>query len=122
MEKLSKLSWTLVGVRPTEGSPDGKLEEETIQKMLNEAFEDGKTYDLFLCGEVVQDKKAALPEMEDGYFMLKAGMPELEYGDYGIISSHEEGDLLFVATELDEETISQINAQDISGNTNIAQA
>lgn len=116
----NKLSWVLVGIRPkNEGE---KLPEETVERMLHDSFSEGVEYDLFLCGEVVQDKKAPLGEMESGYYMLKAGMPDLAYGDYGIIASHEEGDMLFVAMEMDPETISTINAQDISGNTNRAQA
>jgi hypothetical protein len=115
MENQSKISWVLVGIRSkNEGE---QVEKEVAEKMLSEAFLPGKIYQLFLCGALVEDKSGTLEEMENGYKILLAGMEDYEYGDYGIISTHEEGNLLFMPVELSDEEIQQIDAQNLSGNT-----
>jgi hypothetical protein len=95
---LSKVSWVLVGVRANNETP---VTEEQMTKMVNEAFIEGKRYTLFLCGEEV-DKSGDLKEMEDGYYLLKAGMKDYKDGDYCIISTHPEGSLLFLPKEIEE--------------------
>ena len=107
--KISKFSWVLVGVRP---SSEDQLSEETAQKMLTEAFLPGRSFTLFLCGAEI-DKQGTLEEMEDGLEILMKGMEDYNHGDYCIISKHEEGNLLFMPLEPEEE-----NAQEISGDTN----
>lgn len=111
--EISKLTWVLVGVRPS--NPDTPISQEQSQKMLMEAFLPEKLYKLFLCGQEVPDKPATLKEMEDGYFLIRAGLPDYEIGDYCIISSHEEGNLLFAPIEANE--LDTSNAQDIGGNS-----
>jgi hypothetical protein len=109
MEKqnnVSDVSWVLVGVRPR---TEEKLEEEVLQKLMVESFQNERSYGLFLCGVQV-DKKGSLDEMEEGFRMIKQNLEEYKDGDYCIISEHEEADLLFLPTIIEE------NAQDISGN------
>ena len=106
---ISKYSWVLVGVRP---STEDTISEETAQKMLTEAFLPGRSFTLFLCGAEI-DKQGTLEEMEDGLEILMKGMEDYNHGDYCIISKHEEGNLLFMPLEPEEE-----NAQEISGDTN----
>ena len=112
MEKKSNLaessvSWALVGVRPFGEEP---LSDAVVHKMLMEAFLEGKTYKLFLCGTEV-DKTGTLVEMEEGYLLLKKNMEEYNDGDYCIISSHDEGSLLFLPTQIEESDV-----KDLSGN------
>lgn len=95
---VSTVSWALVGVRPHE---EGSLPDEIVHKMTMEAFLEGKIYKLFLCGTEV-DKTGTLAEMEEGYLLLKKNMEEYRDGDYCIISSHDEGSLLFLPTQIDE--------------------
>ena len=106
-QDLSKVSWVLVGVRP---AGDEALAEDVISRMLTEAFEEKRAYKLFLCGVEV-DKQGTLTEMEDGYLLLKSQLKEYKDGDYCIISTHVEGSLLFLPTELEE------NAKNIIGDT-----
>ena len=110
-EKISNISWVLVGVRPNTSEP---ASEETVQKMLMEAFLPGKIYKLFLCGVEV-DKEGNLEEMEEGFLMLKSKMEEYNDGDYCIISQHEEGNLLFLPTIIDDDV------KDFSGNIDTVQ-
>lgn len=107
MEKQSNVSWVLVGVRPKN---EEQLDEATLNKMAMEAFMEGKIYKLFLCGTEV-DKSGTLIEMEDGYNLIKKNLEEYKDGDYCIISSHEEGNLLFMPKEIED------NAEDLIGNT-----
>ena len=106
MNNVSNVSWVLVGVRPR---TEEKLPEEILQKILEEAFQPERTYKLFLCGAEI-DKEGTLHEMEEGYKLLKKQMEEYKEGDYCIISVHEEADLLFLPTEIED------NAKDLSGN------
>lgn len=96
MEKMSRINWMLTGIRPKEGET---LPEETVNRMLNEAFLDGVKYDLFLCGGLV-DKQGTLEEMEDGLELVASDMDEYQVGDYGIISNHSEGSLLFFPVDI----------------------
>lgn len=92
MEKKSKYSWALVGIRcPGEEKPD----EQEVQKMLEESFLPGKLFQLFLCGAEV-DKSGTLEEMEDGLDLIIEKMTDYHEDDYGIISLHEKGSLLFL--------------------------
>lgn len=109
----SKLGWVMVGLRPIK--PGTPVTEEMVQKMLMEAFLPDKVYKLFLIGEIIEDRSGTLKEMEDGYYILRAGMPDYQNGDYCIISSHEEGNLLFMPIESNNELLQ--NAQNISGNS-----
>ena len=109
MEKQSNVSWVLVGVKPT---GEEQLEEKVLHKMNMEAFMPDRTYKLFLCGIEV-DKTGTLVEMEEGYELLKKNLEEYNDGDYCIISSHEEGSLLFLPIEIKEE-----DAKNLIGNTN----
>lgn len=124
MEKQSNIAWVLAGIRPkntdgplTEGSvvETPKIEDAVLRTMLEEAFLPGRTFTLFLCGAFVDDKVGTLEEMELGYKMIRNGMEEYEFGDYGIVSFHEEGNLLFMPIE-DLENLEE-DAQNISGNT-----
>ena len=56
---MSNINWMLTGIKPKEGET---LPEETVNKMLNEAFLEDVKYDLFLCGALV-DKQGTLEEM-----------------------------------------------------------
>ena len=99
MEK-SEISWALVG---SKSKLDNELTEDHIQKMLAEAFLLEKNYQLFLYGIPIE-KTGSLEEMEEGYQLMKTETEKLEIGEYGIISDHEEGNLLFIAIEINEET------------------
>jgi hypothetical protein len=94
----SEISWVLVGVRPRGDEP---LQEEVLHKIMEESFQEDRTYSLFLCGTEV-DKTGTLEEMEEGYRMIKKGVEDYTEGDYCIISKHDEGDLLFMPAVLDE--------------------
>lgn len=107
----SDVSWVLVGVRPRD---EEKLPEETLQRMMEDSFSEGKVYKLFLCGVEV-DKEGTLDEMEEGFKMVKKNMDEYNDGDYCIISRHEEGDLLFLPVILEDD------AKEVSGNTDSLQ-
>ena len=131
MENESKIHWVLTGIRVKGAEPeivegeavlpdDQKLPQEIVNKLLVEAFMPGKRYKLFLCGAMVE-KDGNLEEMEEGYHTLLEGMEDYQYGDYGIISEHEEADLLFMPAELSDEEIAEINAQDLSGDTDPVQ-
>ncbi len=106
---ISRHSWVLVGIRPTEGDT---IPEENVQRMLAEAFLPERTFSLFLCGAEI-DKQGTLEEMEAGLDLLVQGMDDYNIGDYCIISKHEEGSLLFMPLEPEEE-----NAKEISGDSN----
>ena len=106
---ISRFSWVLVGIRPVS---EEQISEETAQRMLAEAFLPGRTFTLFLCGAEIE-KQGTLEEMEEGLTILMDGMKDYNVGDYCIISKHEEGNLLFMPLEPEEE-----NAQEISGDTN----
>jgi hypothetical protein len=108
---ISNVSWVLVGVRPR---TEEKLEEEVLQKLMVESFLPERTYKLFLCGAEV-DKAGTLDELEEGYKLLKKSMEEFKDGDYCIISVHEEADLLFLPTELEDDV------EEVSGNTDSVQ-
>ena len=110
--KISDVSWVLVGVRPR---TEEQLPEEVLQKLMVESFMDDRIYKLFLCGTEI-DKTGNLDEMEEGYKLLRKSMDEYKDGDYCIISSHDEADLLFLPTELEEN-----DAKEISGNTDSVQ-
>jgi hypothetical protein len=97
MAEISKYSWVLVGVRPL---TEEKLPQESLERMLAEAFIPEKTYTLFLCGAEI-DKVGTLAEMEEGLEVLKSGMEDYKDGDYCIISQHEEGSLLFLPMEME---------------------
>lgn len=105
---ISDVSWVLVGVRPRN---EEKLEEEVLQKLMVESFQPERKYTLFLCGTQM-DKSGTLDEMEEGFRMIKTNLEEYKDGDYCIISEHEEADLLFLPTYVEED------AQDVSGDTN----
>ena len=114
MENQSDINWILVAIK---SFLDRELTIEESQEMLSEAFLEDKTYKLLLCGTVINDKDGDLEEMEKGYKMIKDSVEEYTYGDYGIISTHKNGELLFMPMEFTEEEISNIdNAQDISRN------
>ena len=121
MEQQSKISWVLTGINSKEA--DNKLEEQEIQEMLNNSFLEDSKFTLFLCGSLVEDKTGTLEEMEDGYVLIRYNMEEFQYGDYGIVSYHEKGSLLFMPFEMTDEQIEEvgqlghINAKDLSGNT-----
>ena len=112
--------WVLVGTRPKEGKT---LEDSDVEKMLSEAFMPERKFTLFLCGAYVNDKTGTLEEMEEGYSIIKTEMKEYQHGDYGIVSSHEEGELLFMPIELTEEDLQNVknlednDAKTISRNT-----
>ncbi len=108
MNNTSNVSWVLVGVRPR---TEDKIEEEVLQRLLVESFQDDRTYKLFLCGAEI-DKTGNLDEMEEGFNLLRKNMKEYKDGDYCIISTHDEADLLFMPTELED------NVEEIGGNTN----
>ena len=110
--KSSDVAWALIGVSPS--AQGSKIEEETMVKMMEEAFQEGRKFTLFLCGHVIEEKKATLAEMEEGYNLIRNEMEDYEYGDYGIISVHEEGNLLFFPIEPFED---KENAKDLGGNT-----
>jgi hypothetical protein len=105
MEKnnTSEISWVLVGVRPRTEQP---LEEAVLHKILQESFEENRTYTLFLCGTEV-DKSGTLDEMEEGFRKIKDGVEEYSEGDYCIISKHEEGDLLFMPAIIEEDDLKE---------------
>lgn len=109
--KLSDVSWVLVGVRPR---TEEKIEEEVLQRLMVESFQVEKKYALFLCGTQM-DKIGSLDEMEEGFRMIKANLEEYKDGDYCIISEHEEADLLFLPTYIEED------AQDLSRNIDSVQ-
>ena len=106
MEKQSKISWVLVGIRPkNEGE---QIPEDVAEKMLQEAFFPEKKFQLFICGALIE-KFGTLEACEEGYYMMRKEMQDYEYGDYGIVSLHEEGNLLFMPIELSEEQIANLD-------------
>ena len=107
--KVSDVSWVLVGVRPR---TEEKLPEEVLQKLMVESFMDDRIYKLFLCGTEI-DKSGNLDEMEEGYKLLRKSMEEYKDGDYCIISRHDEADLLFLPTEIDGDD----DVKEIGGDT-----
>jgi len=108
MKKPSAISWVLVGVRPKGDEP---LQQATFEKILEESFQENRTYSLFLCGTEVE-KTGTLEEMEEGYKMIKDGVKDYSEGDYCIISRHDEGDLLFVPAFFDEESEKETSSKD----------
>jgi hypothetical protein len=106
MENQTKVSWVLFGIKP---SKDEQLEEHVFQRMLSEAFIPGRMFKLYLAGAQIH-KLGSLEEMESGYDIVKKEMEEYQFGDYGIISTHEEGELLFMPIELPDDV------KDFSGN------
>ena len=103
MEEISTVNWVLSGVKP----PDGKLEimDDVLQMITLEAFMPEKKYDLYLCGEVIPDKTGTLQEMEDAYKLLKSELKEYEFGDFGIVYTHDAGNLLFFPIDTDDENL-----------------
>lgn len=100
MTNESKVSWILASVRSAE-----TIEENELQKMLLEAFLPEKKYKLFLCGEVIEGKEGNLVEMEQGFILISTSMKDYSHGDYGIISVHEFGELLFIPMILTDEQL-----------------
>ena len=106
--KTNKISWVLIGVRP---KSDEKIEEKVLQKILNEAFDEERVYHLFLCGNEI-DKTGSLEEMEEGFKTVSSQVDDYKEGDYCIISKHEDGDLLFLPTIIENDV------KKIGGNIN----
>lgn len=94
MENKSKYSWVLVGFRTTTGE---KLPEEKIQNFVKQSF-DRDNFQLFLCGALV-DKYGSLVDMENGLDLILNQMKDYHDGDYCIISTTEDCDLLFCPTK-----------------------
>lgn len=92
MENVSKYDWVLIGTKSV--NENEKLSEDQIQKMLKEAFLPEREFQLFLCGAII-DKYGTLETMETGLDLIKEKMNNYREGDYCIISSHDEGSLLF---------------------------
>ena len=111
MEEISNVNWVLSGIRP----PNDKLEidDEVVKMIMLEAFMPGKKFDLYLCGEVVDNKSCTLQEMEDGYALLKSELKDYKFGDFGIVCTHTDGNLLFFPIDQTDENF--------SGNTDTAQ-
>lgn len=105
MTNRTNISWVLVGVRPRN---EEKLEENVLQRLLEETFKEGKMYTLFLCGTEI-DKTGTLEEMEEGFETVSSQLEEYKEGDYCIISKHDEADLLFLPTIIKDDDVEEIS-------------
>lgn len=101
----SNIGWAFAAVKVKNG--EEFLDEDTANRLLQEAFEEDRSYKVILCGAVI-DKPGNLLEMETAYNLLKTEMPDYQQSDFAIISEHDEADLLFIPVE--EETIQDENA------------
>ena len=112
MEKISKYDWALVGYKTDKEGE--KLDDMVVDGMLKEAFLPDSQFKLFLYGAFV-NKNGTLEEMENGLEMMEK-LPNFNRSDYGIISEHTGGYLLFLPVKLENNE----NAE-ISGNTDSIQ-
>ena len=114
MEAVSNIGWVLLGT--STDNPDTKLTDEQVSKMLHEAFEENRVYELFLCGAYV-DQRGTLAELEIAYKLISEKMEELGPTDFGIVSIHDEGRLLFIPSKIAESD----EVEELSGNTDTVQ-
>ena len=99
MEKISKYSWALVGVKSHSGD---QLPDEEVEKMLNNTFTPERIFNLFLCVAFV-DKSGTLEEMESGLDLIIREKKDYTPGEFCIVANHEQGMLLFLPiSESDE--------------------
>jgi hypothetical protein len=94
------ISWALAASKIKDSYLEKFSEEILIQKMLQEAFDPGKFYKSMICGEEIE-KYGVLEDMERVFTMMKEGVEDFQEGDFCIISTHEEGQLLFLPVEVD---------------------
>jgi len=96
---MNKYDWALVGSQSNTEEP---LNEDQITSMLDVAFLPEKTFQLFLCGAVI-DRFGTLEEMEDGLDLIIEQSEDYGLGDYCIISKHDIGNLLFIPLKIEND-------------------
>ena len=97
---ISNVSWILAGIKPN--NDDEEFSEKEIQEMANEAFEDNRHFSAIVCG-LKLEHSGTLEQMEESYNELRKE-EFFEEGDFGISSLHERAELLFLPTQIENET------------------
>ena len=111
MTQTDGISWALVATKINKTHLEKYPEDALEQKMLQEAFQPGRFFKSMLCGEEVE-KYGVLEDMEKAYSILRENVDDFEVGDFCIISTHEEGQLLFLPVEVDMEEAKPLNNEE----------
>jgi hypothetical protein len=103
----SDISWILIATQINTDSAEKYPLEILTQKMMQEAFQPGKFFKSLICGEEIE-KYGILDDMEKAFTMMSQGVEEFQEGDFCIISSHDEGRLVFLPIILDMDEVEEV--------------
>lgn len=106
-EEGSNISWVLIASQMNKESTDKYPLEILTQKMMQEAFRPGKFFKSLICGEEIE-KYGILDDMEKAFAMMSQGVEEFQEGDFCIISSHDEGRLVFLPIILNMDEVEEV--------------
>lgn len=106
-EQGSNISWVLIATQINKESADKYPLEILTQKMIQEAFQPGKFFKSLLCGEEIE-KYGILDDMEKAFTIMSQGVEDFQEGDFCIISTHEEGRLVFLPIILNMNEVEEV--------------